>query len=538
MRLAAALLCALPFAAHADTFTLTAPPVAVTAYASGAMVTRTAKIDLPAGQHEVRIDALDATLQPGLIDISLDGATLLSRQWDENRDTPYRAPRTPAWLDAKARLDAATEALALSDNQIARARAMGQAADDQIRFLNGITLPGEAATDVDALRAIGQLIASDGTAARGAMQDAAEEVRRLTRDRADLTFAIQQARAALDAVTPRNDTPATLALRIDKAEDGPLAVTLRYPTPDVGWTPVYRLDLTDDTALTIRRSAEITQASSEDWQDVTLTLSTLSPFGPTEPAQLQPFKRVILDPDAKQPLAQLPRRRGVAFDRANVGIMAETAATLARTDISDIGVTYTLPGTVTVPAQTGTVQIALDTLRFDASLLARAVPRADETAYRQVNFANTSPEILLPGAATLYVDGQLIGQTTLDTQPPGAETDIFFGRIEGLRIDRTVLDRNAGDRGLISRSNEQSETIQIDVENLTDRTWDVRLRDVVPHSEQEDLVIEWTATPAPDQTAVDNQRGILEWEFDIDPATTRTITIDTRTNWPEGMILR
>ena len=47
---------------------------------------------------------------------------------------------------------------------------------------------------------------------------------------------------------------------------------------------------------------------------------------------------------------------------------------------------------------------------------------------------------------------------------PGAETELGFGPIRGLRLTRTTLDRNEGDRGIISRSNENTETVRIDVE--------------------------------------------------------------------------
>jgi uncharacterized protein (TIGR02231 family) len=155
-----------------------------------------------------------------------------------------------------------------------------------------------------------------------------------------------------------------------------------------------------------------------------------------------------------------------------------------------------------------------------------------------VQFENTSSEILLPGQAILYVDGQLIGETMLATLPPNAEADIFFGPIDGLRLTRTVLDRNEGDRGIITRSNEEQETVRIDIENLTDRAWDVSVRDAVPFSEQEDLVITWDARPQPDITAVDDRRGILEWQLALPSGASQTITLETNLRWPDGMVLR
>ncbi|WP_415404919.1 DUF4139 domain-containing protein [Tateyamaria sp. SN3-11] len=534
----ALLIALLPFPALADTFTVTAPPLAVTAYAEGAIVTRGGTVGLSAGTHTLHLTDMDPEIDADAIDISVTGASILSRTWNERPDTPYRAPRTPAYIAAKDALDAAVEALAARDDAIALALAKAQAAQDQIGFLNGITLPDDAATDVDTLRAIGQLIASDGTAARGAMRAAEAEARALRQGRDDLEFAVAEAQAALDAVTPSNTQPATLSVDVNVPEATTADVTVRYFSDAVSWRPLYTMHLENDDTLRIERAVMIDQFSNEDWTDVRLSLSTLQPSGQTSPSRLPALRRRIEDP------AETMRLRGSAtMDMAAPAeVMLESPVIVeevaAAADFDGIGVTYTLPAPVSVPAGGERIRVALDTLRFDAALSARATPRFDDTAFRQVRFENTSPEILLPGETILYVEDQLVGGSSLDALPPNAEADIFFGAIDGLRIKRTVLNRNEGDRGIITRSNEETQAVRIEVENLTDRTWEVALRDAVPFSEQEDLVIEWSATPAPDIDAVDDRRGILEWQLELDAGATQSIALETRMTWPEDMILR
>jgi hypothetical protein len=163
----------------------------------------------------------------------------------------------------------------------------------------------------------------------------------------------------------------------------------------------------------------------------------------------------------------------------------------------------------------------------------------DDTAYRKVTFTNTSPERLLGAqSAIIYVDGRLMGSINFATIEPTQEADLFFGPIDGLLVSRTVLDRNEGDRGIISRSNENSEDIRIDIENLTDRAWDLAVFDGVPYGEQEDLVIDWTAAPKPAQVNDADRRGILRWDLTAPPASKQSISIKTKITWPEGLDLR
>ena len=538
MRALALCFALLPLPALADTITLDAPPTAVTAYASGAVITRDLTFDIPAGAHSLVIADMPRFTDPSAVDIALTGATVLSRSWSTQDDTPYRTPRTPEWLAAKAALDEAIAALAARDDAIALAEARAQAAQDQITFLNGITLPDEAALDVDALRAIGQLIASDGTAARAAITEATAEARNLRANRDDLAFAVAQAQAALENASSPNENPAALTLNVSAPADTSATLTVRYISQSVSWQPVYRAYLDGEDALRIDRGASVQQNSGEDWSNVSLTLSTLSPFQGTDPGTLWPLLRRIQDPAELRKLQVTSRSAGLSADIAEEMPAPVMEQAIAVADFSGVGVTYALPGAVTVPTGRDALQLALDTLNFDADLSARAVPRINQTAFRQVAFTNTSPEILLPGQATLYVDGQLVGITQMGTLPPNADTDMFFGPIEGLRITRTVLDRNEGDRGIITRSNEEREEIRLELENLTSRAWDVELRESVPYSEQEDLVIDWTASPSPDVDGVDDRRGILAWDLELEPGQTRRVAIETRITWPEGQILR
>src|SRR5690606_11000155 len=93
---------------------------------------------------------------------------------------------------------------------------------------------------------------------------------------------------------------------------------------------------------------------------------------------------------------------------------------------------------------------------------------------------NTSPEVLLPGEAVLWFEGQMAGTAILPLVAAGDETEIGFGPIDGLRLSRAVPDRSTGDSGVISKVNQLDEVVRIEVKNLTGESWPVRLLDRVP----------------------------------------------------------
>ncbi len=81
--------------------------------------------------------------------------------------------------------------------------------------------------------------------------------------------------------------------------------------------------------------------------------------------------------------------------------------------------------------------------------------------------------------------------------PAGAETELGFGPIDGIRLE-TIFERNEeGDSGLISKSNTREQLITFTVENLTGEAQEVRAFFPITYSEQEDLKVRVTATPTP-----------------------------------------
>lgn len=105
--------------------------------------------------------------------------------------------------------------------------------------------------------------------------------------------------------------------------------------------------------------------------------------------------------------------------------------------------------------------------------------------------------------------------------------------IEGLRLKRDMPLRAEGDRGILSSSTQVEEKAVLQIENLTDEAWPVRLLDVVPYSEQE-VEISYTADPAPSVVDVDGQRGVLAWEFELPAGEKKAVQLDSVMRWPEG----
>jgi uncharacterized protein (TIGR02231 family) len=201
-------------------------------------------------------------------------------------------------------------------------------------------------------------------------------------------------------------------------------------------------------------------------------------------------------------------------------------------------VSYDYPGRVDIRNGVEDLRLPLDALSFDADVWAEAAPSRDSIAYRMAAFTNTTQEVLLPGQALVFADGTMIGFSHLPLLAAGADTQMGFGPLDGLRLTRATPNRTEGDVGVFTSSNQLVEQSVMTVENLTGQDWAVVMRDAVPYSEQDDLEVALTASPVVTRRDPDGQRGILEWDLEVAAGDTQQINLAYTLTWPNGFVLQ
>ncbi|MBN2907675.1 MAG: DUF4139 domain-containing protein [Rhodobacteraceae bacterium] len=542
MRALACCLVLIPTALWADDIPLASAVTAATLYPRGATLTRTVPFQMPAGQHRLILTDLPRYTPLAGVRVAVTGATMGSVTTRADFVPPRDAAKTAALAAAEARVTAAEDALRTAEARVRAIRAEGDAARARIAFLARLGAPDPAAQmDVAALRDLAAMIGDETLAATRAALDADERAGTAERALKDLHEALDQARQALAALVPEAQERALLAVAVsaDAPAQGTLSVT--YTVDEAGWRPVYDLRLDRGAGmLAIARGAFVAQDTGENWQDVALTLSTLRPSEQTAPSTVDPLLHRIEDPAEMLPKSVRSRMAegvmgGMMADAPEPAPMAE----MATASFDGLSVSYVYPGAVDIASGADRVRLALGALSTNATITAQAAPLWDDTAFLMADLTNDTGELILPtDEAMFYLDGRFVGKRTLDLIPAGGAAALSFGPIEGLRLTRTVLDRNEGDRGVIRKSNDWTEEVRITVENLTDAAWPIRLIDRVPYSEQEDLAITWTARPEPTATDIDGLRGVLEWRFDLAAGDSRDIALSHRMSWPEGKVLR
>ncbi len=525
-------------AAWADTIPVSSKVTEVTMYPESAAITRTAEFQIPAGKHRLVLQGVPDTAILELLRIDLTGARQIGTVF-RNEYTPPREFNDPRVQEAEARIDEIEQRIQAVKDDATRAGLKGAAAEVSIGFLQQLgENEGLADATPDILRDIARMISQEAETAGQTALDAEIEARRIERQLQELEDELELAKQALEAIDLESEERLYIAVEVEAEEASDGTIVLNYlDGADSFWIPVYdlKLETGENPQLKIERGAFVQQDTGENWSDITLHLSTVSPIGQVEPSSLHTRYRGISEPE---PVALDSRAGGYNEPVVEYPVIIEEAAPMWNVGTDGPGVTYSYGEPVSITSGADMLRLELGVLTEAGKIMARAVPMRDETAYRVVHFTNSSGEDLLEAEyASRYIDGVFIGIAEFSSLAAGEEGEIGFGPIEGLQIRRDTLDQSEGGRGLISRSNQQVQKVEIEIENLTGETWPLQLRDRVPYTEQEDLQITWTATPQPSEENLDKRRGILAWELEMAPGERRQIELETTLSWPEGMEL-
>ncbi|MFU8823521.1 DUF4139 domain-containing protein [Yoonia sp.] len=541
---------ALSAPAFADTITGQARVDSVTIYPGLATVTRQVTLDLPQGQHEIVIPGLPQNLGSDGLRIAAPGQVrvgAVNLAFDRLPVTPDQS--SPAVQAARAEVERLEEVLRTRDVAIAEIRLRVQAAEDQIAFLQslskasaGETLTTATITDIQDLA---QMVGAETLTLRTTAFAAEQEAQAAIRARQDDIDALDDARRALEALLAPEEQGSVLTFTVEASEAGEVTLDINTTENLANWSPVYDMRLTtgDDARVDIDRAVVVSQATGQDWTDVQLILSTARPGEQIAPggawAQL---RRIISQADLDRENANamgaadmLTLQRGAPVFSSP---MLESSPVTAKADFSGAAVTYVYPTRVTIRNGVEDLRLPLDELTFAADIWAEATPMSDANAYRMAEFINSSDEILLPGPVMVQADGTMVGFSYLPLLAAGAEMDMGFGPLDGLRLTRITPNRSEGDVGIFSSATQLVEQTILTVENLTGQDWDVLLRDAIPYSEQDDLEVSLTASPAVTRRDPEGQRGIVEWDLSVPAGDKQEVTMEYTLRWPSGFVLR
>jgi uncharacterized protein (TIGR02231 family) len=523
---------------------------AATVYLDRAVLTRTARVDLPAGQSELVFERLPA----GLVDQSLQvtgRGTATATILDVSARTTFVAA-TPS-MRVKALED---ELIGLQQQDRAFADRLGHLSQQRAllaKIESAMTTPptGDAATPRPTFEDWQKLL----TFQAETLTRLTSEQQTVDRQRADLEAKIAAVEAQLNALRgqqPEGRAFKTVTVRVAATTAGSLDVTLGYAVPGASWTPAYDARLRGETRVVeLTYYGVVRNGTGEDWNNLALTLSTARPSmgggAPELPAWIVDVSRPM-----PMPLAMEMRRKEMSERQALNQMAVASAAPMADARVAqDAGLafstieagttsaTFKIATPVTLASDSTSQKVAITSAKLPGNLQYQATPKLLEAAFLRASVTNTGEFPFLAGPVSTFLDDTFVATSRLKTVMPGERFELALGVDDAIAVKRHLVNRFAEDTGLTNSGRRVTYEFLVTITNNKKTAERVVFTEAIPVSRDEKIVVKLLTplerelgTAAAPKEVSREEDGKLVWRLDLKPGEQREIPLKVSIDHP------
>ena len=498
---------------------------AVTIYPRGADVTRVARVSLAPGANVVSLEGFPGNIDLGRLTASVEDERVEVRSIRldvrEQRD---------AFDVEVSRLEAAItgvqDAIEAIDDEIA-------AAELQLKFLEGLAQRfarnerSEAAAGQADIASWQQAIDSIGSGAAATM----EKMRNARKLRREEEKELSKLERELENKRDRSADSTRLSVSLASRTELETNVRVTYFQRQASWSSSYAAYLDSDASqLRLTHEAQVSQVTSEHWDNVQLTLSTGNPGGAMQPPdQHSQFLDIFEPPTAL-------RQRRSRDDRmfAESRALEEVVVNAARVSPNRYAVVYQASERTDISNSTDQAQgVPLAEYRVGVSLVTRTTPRRNASAYLTARYTHDSETALFGGPMRVFVDGAFAGLTGLPELLPGAEAVLPMG--PDRQVEVLVVDQGGekAREGFLTTRNTELTDYLFEIVNRHSKATEIEVIDYypVPRDERIEVDVPRTAT-RPDKEDLDDRPGVVAWQKKLGAGERWRITHQYEVSYP------
>lgn len=487
----------------------------VVVYPEGATVTRVANVSLNAGANDLTFSGLVNSIDANRlrVEVVADGVQIgqVKLEKEQQRDV----------LDTEiAKVQADIESVSEDIFAISDSTA---AARLQLSFLEGIASGygkdsgyegSRGAADLTAWRGALELLLSGSNSANKLIRENARKNKQLKKDLSVLQRKLNGLRGGSLATT-------VVKVTLNTSRALQTEVYIRYFQDNAWWSPSYEARLDSNTGeLQLVQQAEVNQETDENWNNVTLTLSTSEPSGELQAPVLDSRFLDLYKPEVakrERRLSTYKAQGAVATDQLEEIIVTGAKRSGPQTTVGGFAVTYDMPGRSSVTNDSEeSVTLDLASFNFSTKLVTIVVPRESEEAFLTARFTYDQKLPLYRSDMTVFVDGVFAGYSTMPTALPNAEVDLPMGQDRRIEVNAVALGDTSGDKGIVRKRRTVATDYVFTLTNRRATSSTVEVHDLYPVSRNKaiDVNVPKTATP-PTETDLDDEPGLILWRKEL-----------------------
>lgn len=525
---------------------------AVTIYPGYALISRTAKVGLNPGSHQVIFPDIIPEVNDDSVRVSAKGtaqAKLFGAQVKREylQDSPSEKIK---------QLQAEIQDLEDQTKKLDDFKSLSLEEKD---FLDSIRLFSKGELPKDMVTKVPQAAELDNV-----LKFLDVKLKENYEQRSDADFKIRGLAKKLDALRnelaqisqPAQKLKRSIIVELEVSRPGDLTLDVSYLVAGAYWQPIYdaRADF-DKSEVELVSYGLVKQTTGEDWQGVEIALSTAKPtvggsmpyvapwflkpyeYRTGESGMLRLSKNVLAG--ASAPAAQFQ-----ALDLAEPEKdKQEQKAQVAYSEAQEKGtaVVYKLARKETLKSDGAEHKLPISSQNLKANFEYSSYPRLSPFAYLGSRVTNAEGLQLLPGQVNIFLNGDFVGSSNIGNISPGEEFDLYLGIDENVKVKREQIVKKVDDiwiAGIPAPNRKTTFKYKLSMENYKNKKVRAVLFEAMPVSQDERIKAKLgDVSLAPKEKDWKDRKGIWRWELELEPKARQEIFYSYTVEHPRDMIV-
>lgn len=322
---------------------------------------------------------------------------------------------------------------------------------------------------------------------------------------------------------------------------------VEYNVYGAGWKPYY--DVHKSSAmdnLSFVMKAIVWQNTHEDWNSVPITLSSAYPESKNIYSELSPYVLEFYSPfnysnrSRLSTVGTLHSHSSIQYISSQAKSVMDSEKPVESEDVQESSIvnndrskkgtkiSFLIQKPITILSGEQSISIDLDTASLPATYRYRCVPKNNSTASLIAGITDWQNVIPVDGEASLYVDGSLVGKTSLNGSSTEDTLLLSFGTDNRVYISRqpvSIGSKRSSQKDRITQTKQWT----ITVSQQLDQEIPIIIYDQIPITTQSEISIK----PIGVDGMLNESTGIVEWDMILKPKEKRVLNIGYEVIYPK-----
>lgn len=487
----------------------------VTVYYDSAFIQREGTVPLVKGENVITIDGLPAALVNESVQVYAKGAALKNVRVHSTYLAKGDAQRIEA---VREKLNAVKDEITAKQNEIASINSV-------LEYIKkGSVSPFSIKMTAGEMQAILQLVEQHSIQSYGKISKLQQAVNRLNKEKDRLEKEL--------SLLNTSEMTKSVQFTLLHTDSDTASLVVQYLTQNAGWNLSYEARADSEKGIVdVASNALVFQNTGEDWNNVSIELSTAKPFVATRLPQLDTWYIDIYRPSFYKEM-----EAAKSMNRAEdaVAESPQGAEDMPAMEEGRIAFSFSIKGKKTIPSDGNSYALPVAKAAVDCVLRYTTIPKVLPYVLLEGEFKNPFDFPMQGGSMHVYLDNKYVNTFTLEeVYVPKDPVKIALGVDESISVERMMASKKTEYKGLVSRTRQIEYVYVIKLGNGKKRPVTIAVQDAVPVSQNEKITV--TLVNRSTIGAVIDKDGKAAWEVQLGPNQKKDLTIHFTVEFPDNI---